>query len=117
MALKKLRWRDLRPLTRWAVLAALIDFILFLAVTFAIGGDGLSGSEQAGHYFVSNHGKLTEVGYGAWLFTRVQAVSLFVLWPVALVCAAVDSFRAVPPEEEDHSILGRKDAPPRRRGR
>lgn len=117
MALKKLRWGDLRPITRWAIVAALADFILFLAVTFAIGGDGLSGSEQAGRYFVSNHGKLTEVGHGAWLFTRVQAVSLFVLWPLALLAAAVDSFRAPPPEEEDHSILGRKDAPPRRRDR
>jgi hypothetical protein len=116
MPLKKLRWRELKPLTRWLILAALADFILFYAVTLVIGGDGLSGMEKGGHYFVSNHGQLTEVGYGAWMFTRVQAVSLFVLWPAALVCIGIDSLRAPPPsEEEDHSILGRKDAPPRRR--
>lgn len=116
MPLKKLRWREFRPLTRWLAIAALVDFVVFYIVTLLVGGDGLSGSAQAGHYFVSNHGRLTEVSHAAWLITRVQAISLFALWPLTLVSMAVDSLRAPGPgdEEEDRSILGRKDAPPRR---
>jgi hypothetical protein len=112
---RKIRWSDLRAHTRWLALAAVADFVVFYAVTLAIGGDGLSGQAQNGHYFVANHGRLTEASPAAWWFTRIQAVSLFVLWPLALLSAAVDSLRAPPPDEdEDHSILGRKDAPPRR---
>ncbi|HUJ24824.1 MAG TPA: hypothetical protein VLW85_02320 [Myxococcales bacterium] len=116
MALKRLRWREFRSFTRRLALVAFADFIAFYVVTLVVGGDGLSGTEQAGHYFVSNHGRLTEVSHAAWLFTRLQALSLFVLIPLALISMAVDSLRAPDPsaEDADHSILGRKDAPPRR---
>ena len=116
MALRRLRWREFRPLTRRLAVLALADFVIFYIVTLLVGGDGFSGTEQAGHYLVSNHGRLTEVSRFVWTFTRLQAISLLVLWPLALLGMVVDSLRATDPsaEEADRSILGRKDAPPRR---
>jgi hypothetical protein len=106
----------LHPITRTVAIVALVDFAVFIAVSLVLGGDGLNGVEKGGHYFVSNHGTLTEVSYGAWLFSRIQSVTLLVLWPLMLLCLVVDSLRQrEPAEEQDHSILGRKDAPPRRR--
>ena len=112
---KRIRWRDLRPHARWLFFIALADFFIFYIVTLVIGGDGFSGMEKGGHYFVSTHGRLTEVSHAAWLFTRWQAISLFVLWPAMLIAVAIESLRAPFEEDEDRSILGRKDAPPRRR--
>ena len=115
---KRIRWRDLRPHARWLFFIALADFFVFYVVTLILGGDGLSGVEKGGHWFVSSHGRLTEVSHAAWLFTRWQAISLFVLWPAMLVAVAVETLRTPEAleEEEDQSILGRKDAPPRRPG-
>jgi hypothetical protein len=112
--MKRLRWSELHRLTRLLVVLAVADFLLFAVVTVAIGGDAASGAVRDGHYFVSNHGVLTEVARATWLVSRVQGLTLWVLGPGAVVAMAVDSYRRRE-EPEEKSFLGRGGAPPRRK--
>ncbi len=40
---------------------AWLNFAVFWLVAVLIGGDAISGNVQGNHYYVSSHGKLTEV--------------------------------------------------------
>lgn len=112
--MKRLGFRQLHPVTRALILAALLDFLVYAVFTVALGGDAADGYARAGRYFVSNHGVVREVGKVAWVLNRVQGYSLYVLFPAAVIAFAIDSLR--PREEPERtSFLGRDNAPPRRR--
>lgn len=112
--MKRLGWSEMHSVTRVLILVALLDFLVYAVFTVALGGNAGDGYTSAGHYFVSNHGVLREVGQVAWVLSRGQGYSLYVLLPVAVVAFALDSFRRRE-EPERKSFLGRGGAPPRRR--
>ena len=112
--MKRLGFSQLHPITRALVLAALVDFLAYAVFTVALGGNAGDGYARAGHFFVSNHGVVREVGRAAWWLNLVQGYSLYALLPLAAVAFAVDSFRRRE-EPEKTSLLGRDNAPPRRK--
>jgi hypothetical protein len=78
-------------LARWLELigfgllvVALINFTLFCIVGVCIGGDALSGKVEDGHYYVSSHGKLTEVSPNVWHYSRCHAISVWITHPLAI---------------------------------
>lgn len=82
---------DLRiaRVARWVFFVGLANFGAFLVIGLCIGGDAWSGARRDGHYFVSDHGQMTEVSRAVWLYSRVHVCSVFVTHPLALVAGAV----------------------------
>lgn len=72
------KWGSLDVRRRWCLLTVMIclfvfvgglsNFIVFWIVSSAIGGDALNGEVVDGRYYVSNHGRLTEVSRGMWVY-------------------------------------------------
>lgn len=63
---------------------AVINFAAFVLIALVIGGDALNGHEVSGRYFLSNHGKLTEVGRMTYEYSKWHAISVFITHPVAI---------------------------------
>ena len=60
-----------------------ITIILFFFIfSFCIGGSALSGSCEAGKYFVSNHGEVTEVSEEIWMISGISEVLCWVFIPL-----------------------------------
>jgi len=62
-----------------------INFICFLGGTVFLGGDALSGRIENGLFFLSSHGKLTEVTQGIFNYSKYHALSIFLLNGLALI--------------------------------
>jgi|SRR5580658_4198589 hypothetical protein len=61
-----------------------LNFIVFVIAAICIGGDALNGRTEGGHYFVANHGKLTEVSRAVWIYSRIHACSVMVTHPLGI---------------------------------
>jgi len=62
---------------KFAALAA-INFIVFVAITFYLGGDALNGHVQTGHYFLGLHsnGPFTEVSRTVFVYCVWHGLSV-----------------------------------------
>jgi len=58
------------------VLVGLANFFWFMAESASLGGDAVNGVVRDGHYFVSNHGALTEVSPAEWRWSRAHGISV-----------------------------------------
>ena len=67
----------------------ILNFVIFLFVAIIIGGDAISGHAAAGHYYVANHGKLTEVSYLVFVYSKMHAMSVFFTHPLTLIAGIV----------------------------
>jgi hypothetical protein len=56
-----------------------INFAIYLGVAVWIGGDAINGRQSLGRYFLSNHGKLTEVSHGVFLYSEIHTYLLWIL--------------------------------------
>ena len=78
--------------TAVAVALVVIAVANFLAAFFGavmLGGDALNGRIENGHYFVGNHGKLTEVSRNEWWFSAFHSASIFVTHPLGMAAMAL----------------------------
>lgn len=73
------KWRDIPGWLRLVWILAILNFVSFAVVAFVSGGDGLSGKEEAGRYFVASHGHYTEVSQRFYYYSWVHAVSAMAL--------------------------------------
>jgi hypothetical protein len=53
------------------------NFLLFVAIAGAIGGDALNGTGAGGRYYLDSHGQKTEVSRAVFVYSQVHAVSAF----------------------------------------
>jgi hypothetical protein len=74
-------------------LFGVVNFIVFVAGSFYLGGDAFNGYRKAGHYFLGMHsnGPFTEVSRSVFLFSEWHASVLIVT--VAFVLVAHLLFR------------------------
>jgi hypothetical protein len=63
------------------------SFAAFWIVAVILGGDAASGRVEDGHYYLSSHGRLTEVSRGTFLYSRVHTYSIWITHPLAIVAA------------------------------
>jgi hypothetical protein len=63
---------------------ATIYFLSFWAVAVVIG-DALYGHTEDGRFFLSNHGKLTEVSHAVFVYSKLHALSAIATVPLAMV--------------------------------
>lgn len=76
-----------------AIVVGFVNFFLFFAESLILGGDALNGFVRDGHYYLANHGSLTEVDQATWELSRFHATSVFVTHPLALAGMAYLLFR------------------------
>jgi hypothetical protein len=64
---------------------AIVNFTVFWVVGVWVGGDAISGKVQGGHYYVSSHGRLTEVSPRIWQYSRIHAMSVWITHPLGIL--------------------------------
>src|SRR5205085_10110442 len=62
----------------------LANFAAFFTVSVAIGGDAVSGRVEGDRYYVSSHGRLTEVSPEVWEYSNGHAA---ITWATSLLAA------------------------------
>lgn len=81
----------------WLAIAVIVlgflNFVAFLLVSAALGGDALNGHVTDGHYYVANHGVYTEVSQAAWTASRAHALFTMGSWPLVMLAIAFLIFR------------------------
>ena len=75
----------LAKLGRLLSLLSTLNFIAFFIGALLMGGDALSGYAAAGHYFVANHGQLTEVSHALFVYSKLHAYSVILSLPIVLL--------------------------------
>jgi hypothetical protein len=60
------------------VVVAVVNFISYSVVGAMIGGEALNGKSDGGHYFLFDHGKLTEVSHAVFIYSWIHGASMFV---------------------------------------
>lgn len=73
--------------TLWII--TIINFLVFWVVAVAIGGDALNGYHSDGHYFLKNHGQLTEVSREVFFYSEWHAISVFVSYGILFLWMAL----------------------------
>jgi len=62
-----------------------LNFVVFCLVAVGIGGDAVNGKIVAGHFYLAEHGKLTEVSEAVFTYSLWHVRSLFVTHPLAIL--------------------------------
>jgi len=70
----------------WVIFAlACLNFVVFFIVAIVIGGDAVNGKIVGGHFYLANHGKLTEVSETVFTYSLWHVRSLFVTHPLGML--------------------------------
>lgn len=75
-----------RLILQFTVFAGMSNFAVFWLAALYLGGDAVNGHAAGGHYFLSNHGRFTEVSRSVFTYSKWHARSLWVSHPLAMVC-------------------------------
>jgi hypothetical protein len=84
----------------------ILNFALFAIIAICLGGDALNGRCENGRYFVSNHGKRTEVSEAVFTYSRIHASSVLVTHPLALASGWILSYMDQKNRKASKSRLG-----------
>lgn len=64
---------------------AVVNFLVFAAVAYRVGGDALSGKVEAGQYFLGAKGGYTEVSKEVFEYSKMHELSVVVTLPLAIL--------------------------------
>lgn len=64
---------------------AMANFVCFFAVAIYLGGDALNGKSENGHFYLSSHGRLTEVSETVFRYSLLHGISVFLLIGLVLI--------------------------------
>lgn len=77
---------NLRRLYLIGITVGAINFLAFIIGAAVLDGDAVNGKIEDGRYYVANHGKYTEVSKSAFTYSRWHVYSVFVTFPIAMLC-------------------------------
>ncbi|HEY6456942.1 MAG TPA: hypothetical protein VIY90_16840 [Steroidobacteraceae bacterium] len=83
----------LRTLGALVVVLAIINFAAYVAIAFYLHGDAWNGYSAAGHYFLREHARYTEVTRGVYQFSWWYSLVLMVHWAFAVIICFIPHFR------------------------
>ena len=63
----------------------ILNFIAFFIIALSLGGDAVNGKEEAGRYYLANHGRYTEVSRSVFMYSKVHTCSVWVTHPLVLI--------------------------------
>ena len=64
---------------------AIMNFLAFSVHTSYLGGSAIRGKRVEGRYYVSNHGRYTEVTEQQWRAVRAHEITVYVTHPLGLI--------------------------------
>jgi hypothetical protein len=79
--------RTARRLCTIVIAIAVINFLAFVLVAAAIGGDAVNGHAEAGKFFLASHGKLTETTESVFRYSRLHVYSLWITHLLGMIAA------------------------------
>jgi hypothetical protein len=75
------------PTERLLLWLAIANFLSFVIVAVALGGDAWNGTERDGRYFLMMHGVYRQVSKGVFLYSQAHTASLFLTQPLGIIAA------------------------------
>lgn len=77
------------PERTWRVVTwlGILNFFAFWWVGLVLGGDALNGVARGGHFYLAEHGRLTEVTMAVWIYSLVHAISNLITLPLVVVAS------------------------------
>jgi hypothetical protein len=63
------------------------NFAVFFVMALLLGGDAVSGKIESGRYYLSSHGRLTEVSRRTYFYSRYHTYSVWIMHPLAILSA------------------------------
>ncbi|MFN2542406.1 MAG: hypothetical protein ABR514_09610 [Chthoniobacterales bacterium] len=77
-----------RDLAIFIFVIGFANFFAFMVVSQYLGGSAANGFVRAGHYYLGEHGKYTEVSYRLFRYSQIHGCTLFITHPLALISLA-----------------------------
>jgi hypothetical protein len=68
---------------------AIANFMLLWCIGLSLGGSALNGKVERGHYYLGNHGDLTEVSESTWNYRYYHEVSVLITHPLGIGSAVL----------------------------
>jgi hypothetical protein len=68
--------------------AGLANFALFMTICAFLGGSAGNGTIRSGHFYVGNHGRISEVSEGAYRFSQIHEYTVFITLPLGIAALA-----------------------------
>ncbi len=68
---------------------AIFDFIAFVSIALALGGDAINGKVEGGRFFLGSHGHFTEVSQRVFTYSKWHAYTVFAAYAVMFLGGAV----------------------------
>ena len=84
-----MHWKTSYRICAAIFFAGWLNFMVFWFAGVALGGDALSGKVQGSHYFLSSHGRLTEVSQSIFTYSRIHTYSIFITHPIAMLAGFI----------------------------
>ena len=72
-----------------AIVVGILNFLAFGIIATYLGGDAVNGRSENGRYFLSNHGKETEVSQGVFNYSRIHVYSVWITHPLAILSGLI----------------------------
>jgi hypothetical protein len=66
-------------------IGAIVNFLIYWHVAVAIGGDALAGRATDGRYYLSSHGRRTEVSESLYRYSYAHTISTWITQPLGLL--------------------------------
>ena len=67
----------------------ILNFLAFAITATSLGGDAINGRSENGHYYLSSHGKSTEVSEAVYNYSRMHDYSVWITHPLAMVAGLI----------------------------
>ena len=65
------------------------NFVVFVVISLVLGGDALGTAPIDGHYYVSSHGRLTEVSRAVWIYSWAHSFFTVTTFPLVFIVGFV----------------------------
>lgn len=76
----------LRRLYLIGIAVGAINFLAFIIGAAVLDGDAMNGKTENGRYYVAYKGKYTEVSKSVFTYSRWHVYSVWVTFPIAMLC-------------------------------
>lgn len=70
-----------------------LNFAAFVVIAIRIGGDAMNGHAAGGHYYLADHGTLTEVSRQVFVYSEIHVISVWVLTALVIPLGLIHAWR------------------------
>lgn len=74
-----------KALCAFIIAVGILNFVAYGVAATCLGGDAINGRAENGHYFLSSHGKQTEVSEVVFNYSRIHTYAVWITHPLAIL--------------------------------